>query len=93
MVLKLFTRAQEVRIENNLSRCKPVATGIGQGTIIGQLIFIFHINDVITNVSDLKVNMYADDCLVYTIGANLERMAPKIQDGLGSVRIGVKVTA
>ena len=37
---------------------------------------------VIKNVGDLKVNMYADDCLIYTTGNNWELMCPKIQYGL-----------
>ena len=53
--------------------------GIGQGTILGSLIFIFYINDVIKNVAELRVNMYADDCLIYCIGNNWERMVVKFK--------------
>ena len=33
---------------------------------------------------DLRVNMYADDCLIYTIGNDWELMVPKMQAGLNS---------
>ena len=59
-----FNRSQEVKIGNYTSKCKSVSTGIGQGTILRPLIFVLYINDVIHNVAELRVNMYADDCLI-----------------------------
>ena len=79
-----FTRTQMVKVGNIASQCKPISTGIGQGTILGPLIFIIYINDVIRNVDNLRVNMYADDCLIYTIGNSWENMVPSIQEGLNS---------
>ena len=52
--------------------------------ILGPLIFVFYINDVIRNIANLRVNVYADDSLIYTIGNDWERMVPKIQNGLNS---------
>ena len=37
---------------------------------------------MINKVGDLKVNMYGDDCLIYTVGNSWERMCSKIQNGL-----------
>ena len=79
-----FNRTQEVRICHQVSMCKPIRTGIDQETILGPLIFIFYINDVIRNIADLRINMYADDCLIYTIGNNWDRRVVKIQSGLSS---------
>ena len=50
-----------------MSTTLSVNTGIGQGTILGPLIFIFYNNDVIASVQNLQVNMYA---------------VPKVQEGL-----------
>ena len=77
-----FDRTQVVKLNNTMSKPLSVTTGIGQGTILGPLIFIFYINDVISNVGDLRVNMFADDCLIYAIGNDWDRMVPKIQNGL-----------
>ena len=77
-----FSRTQVVKVGNVVSQCKPVRSGIGQGTILGPLIFVFYINDVMRHVGNLRVNMYADDCLIYTVGNNWENMVPYIQDGL-----------
>ena len=77
-----FNRTQEVRLNNVVSMSLSISTRIGQGTLPGPLIFISYVNDVIKNVSGLRVNMYADDCLIHMIGNNKKRMVPKIQDGL-----------
>ena len=77
-----FTRTQCVRLNNTVSCTLPVTSGIGQGTILGPLIFIFYINDVVNSIGDLKINMYADDCLIYCIGNNWNLMRPKIENGL-----------
>ena len=37
---------------------------------------------MINDVGNLRVNMYADDCLIYKIGNNWENMVPEIQAGL-----------
>ena len=71
-----------VKVENNLSECMQITTGISQGRIFEPLIFMFYINDVINNVADLRVNMYVDDCLMYSVGNNWERTRPTIQNGL-----------
>ena len=77
-----FSRKQIVRFNDNLSQSRIVSTGIGQGTILGPLIFVFYINDVINNTENLRINMYADDCLIYTVGNNWDNMTLKLQEGL-----------
>ena len=48
------------------SECTIVESGIGQGTIVGPLIFLLYINDLVRSLPDVHVNMYADDCILYT---------------------------
>ena len=77
-----LSRTQIVKFNDTVSNPLRVETGIGQGTILGPLIFVFYINDVMRSIADLRINMYADDCLIYTIGNNWDRMYPKLCDGL-----------
>ena len=49
-----LSRTQTVRCNNVMSDVLNIKTGIGQGTILGPLIFIFYINDIIVLV-DLKL--------------------------------------
>ena len=61
----LTDRTQCVRIGDSLSSFKPMNIGVGQGSIIGPILFLFYINDL-TNISDvLNTVLYADDTTVF----------------------------
>ena len=81
-----LNRTQVVRFDNNISSELPIVTGIGQGTILGPLIFIFYINDIISSITSLKINMYADDCILFISGNDWNRMLQKIQPEINSVQ-------
>ena len=55
-------RTKTVRYNNTLSDVLKIKTGIGQGTILGPLIIIFY---MIVRLTRLKINMYADDCVLF----------------------------
>ena len=78
-------RTQVVKFDNNFSDELNVKTGIGQGTILGPLLFIFYINDMTSVLDDMKINMYADDCILYTSGNEWNRICQKIQPEMNNV--------
>ena len=63
-------RTQTVTYNDSESQVCNVPTGIGQGTILGPLIFIFYINDIIDKLFYVKLSMFADDCVLYLSGNN-----------------------
>ena len=77
-----LTRRQIVTYNDIESPPCQVPTGIGQGTILGPLIYIFYMNDIVDNLYFVKLSMYADDCVLYLSGNNWESVRVKIQEDL-----------
>ena len=60
----LTERDQRVVMEGSYSNFLHVDSGIPQGTVLGPLLFLCHINDLPLSV-DSKIRLFADDCLIY----------------------------
>ena len=60
----LTKRQQRVVLDNKASDYLPVKSGIPQGTILGPLMFLLHINDIDQNISS-TIRLFADDCIMY----------------------------
>lgn len=82
MVLEWFksylsNRKQQVRFNNQWSKCIKTEYGVPQGSVLGPLLFIIYINDLVEFCpEECNIKMFADDTLVYVSGessAELER--------------------
>ena len=60
----LNNRKQRVVVDGSFSNYADVESGVPQGTILGPLLFLLHINDLPSCVNS-KVRLFADDCLLY----------------------------
>ena len=60
----LCNRKMKVVIDGESSQETEVLSGVPQGTVLGPLLFLVHINDLPANVTS-KVRLFADDCLLY----------------------------
>ena len=60
----LTQREQQVIIEGESSSPCSVDSGVPQGTVLGPLLFLCHINDLPQRVKS-QVRLFADDCLLY----------------------------
>ena len=60
----LKKRKQRVVIDGESSDLVDVVSGVPQGTVLGPILFLLHINDLPSQVSS-KVRLFADDCLIY----------------------------
>ena len=63
-------RNQELCFNGITSDRISIRSGIGQGTIVGPIIFLIYINDIVSMLPDVRINMYADDCILYYTGNN-----------------------
>ena len=60
----LTERTMQVMVEGTISSAASVDSGVPQGTVLGPLIFLCHINDLPESVKS-QVRLFADDCLLY----------------------------
>ena len=57
----LYGRFQRVSLHGTLSAKGEVKVGVPQGSILGPLLFSIYVNDLPTAITDVDVNLYADD--------------------------------
>ena len=61
----LCQRSQAVKVGESFSNRIPVTSGVGQGTILGPLIFILYMDEVNDLNLSSKISLYADDAKIY----------------------------
>ena len=62
----LQNRRQRVAIKNGLSPWCNIKAGVPQGSILGPLLFLIHINDIINNIQS-HIKLFADDTSLYVV--------------------------
>ena len=65
-------RKQKCSVNGSLSNSCSLTCGVPQGTILGPLLFLLHINDLPNCLSNCKPRMYADDTHLTYASSNLE---------------------
>ena len=80
-------RTQTVLFDSKMSFVLNIKTGIGQGTILGPILFIFYVNDIFREIGGARINMYAGDCILYSAGNTWERVHYVLQQALDAIGI------
>ena len=55
-----------LRLHGEVSKDRPVLSGVPQGTVHGPLVFIIMISDINKDISSYTIISFADDIRVYT---------------------------
>lgn len=74
LIKSYFTnRTQAVKISNNaISERTDLTLGVGQGSVLGPLLFIIFINDLPEYLSNNVVKLFADDTTIISNGPNAD---------------------
>jgi hypothetical protein len=60
----LLGRTQRVRVGGQLSEEVRETSGVPQGSVLGRLLFLAHVNDIWRNI-DSTIRLFAEDCVIY----------------------------
>ena len=60
----LTKRKMQVVLDGEFSEETTVDSAVPQGTVLGPLLFLCHINDLPKSVTS-QIRLFADDCLIY----------------------------
>ena len=61
----LTKQSQRVLVNGDSSNYVPVISGVPQGTVLSPLMFLLYINDINKNVTSSKLELFADNCVIY----------------------------
>lgn len=81
----LLNRKQKVRFKNGVSDLINTTYGVPQGTVLGPLLFLLYINDIVNVINGSKIELFADDTMLYVTGNDLSHMKRTINSDLNQI--------
>jgi hypothetical protein len=80
-----LSNSQETKFYEKISDAVNVQLGVTQGSVLGPLLFILYINDIKNVLRYSKLNLFADDTLLYIAADTLDEAVNKMNDDLMSL--------
>ena len=82
----LYERSQSVTVGGNISKSRPLNTGVPQGSILGPLLFIIYTSDLpLCLPLECKLFMYADDSTITCSSSNTNEIENNLNTALGRI--------
>lgn len=81
----LTKRKQKVKINGVTSNELEIDLGTPQGAILSAFLFILYINDMPNNLKHCRINLFADDTLIYMSGTRINDIIGKVNEDLSGV--------
>ena len=87
----LSNRKQYVTYNGISSVIKTVKCGVPQGSILGPLLFLIHINDLCSVCKHTFPILFADDTNLFSSGKDIKTLETNINDELSRISLWLKV--
>ena len=81
----ITNRKQYVKVSNTESSLKTITCGVPQGSTLGPLLFLLHINDLPRSAKKLTFRIFADDTNMFYSSKDPEQLQSVINEELGKV--------
>lgn len=81
----LNDRTQVTKYKNCFSTEIKSKWGVPQGTVLGPTLFILYINDIVNSVKNCKIQLFADDTVMYVTGDDTEKIIETLNGELNNV--------
>lgn len=81
----LNNRRQRTKVNGHTSNTIPNNLGVPQGSVLGAILFILYINDLPSHLTNVFINLFADDTLIYLHGSNIDELSNRMNAELDKI--------
>ena len=83
--MDLHDRTQFLDFQGVSSDLEPISIGVPQGSILGLLLFMLHVNDLLNVVNRCSMLMYADDTVLFYPASKVDALQERLNEELKAI--------